>query len=135
MRHSDKQSAVVLNLDNTLPRQREVDALTVARPSDFSASIVRSMRRRGFQIIILSSYPETMRDFVEDWLVANGISYDRLLMNADMSEDSDEDQESAFICGALFDRHVRDYYCVLFAIEGDPVIAATVWAERGIHCL
>lgn len=135
LRHSARKTAVVVNFDNVMPHQRrDVEDLSTSTPSEWSHSVVRSMRRRGFQIIILSSYPEHMRPIVEAWLDANNVPYDRLLMNADMGDDS-EAEDCAIMRGALFDQHVRDYYCVLFAVEGNPVIAATVWAERGIHCV
>lgn len=136
IRHSDKQNAVVVSFDNVLPMQYEIDALTQSQPSEWSHSIVRSMHRRGFQIIILSSYPEAMRPTVEAWLQLNNVPFDKLLMCADMGDDSHNDAEDcAALRGILFDQHVRDYYCVLFAVEGNPVIAATVWAQRGIHCV
>ena len=130
----NKQTAVVVSFDNVLPMQHDVDELTGKQPSEWSASIVRSMRRRGFQIIILSSYPESMRPIVEEWLILNQISYDRLIMNADMGDDS-EAEDCAIMRGRIFDQHIRDTYCVLFAVEGNPVIAAAIWAERGVECL
>lgn len=133
----NKQTAVIASFDNVLPMQHDIDELNNSNPpSEWSTSVLRSMRRRGFQIIILSSYPESMRPIVEEWLLANHVPYDRLLMNADMGDDTDtEDTDCAIVRGRIFDQHVRDTYCVLFAVEGNPVIAATIWAERGINCL
>ena len=133
IRQSQKKTAVVVSFDNVLPMQHHIEELADKQPSEWSSTVVRSMRRRGFQIIILSSYPESMRQIVEDWLDINQIAYDHLLMNADMGDDS-EAEDCAAIRANIFDQHVRDYYCVLFAVEGNPVIAAAVWAERGISC-
>lgn len=79
--------------------------------------------------ILLTGRPENYRNITEEWLKENDISYDILLMRkkGDFRKDFIAKKE-------LFEKHIKDKYEVIFAIDDQPQIIE-MWESLDIPAL
>lgn len=126
--------AIIVDVDGTLANSdhRDVYDGSLAHLDsvyEHIADLVRLCKRDGFSIIVCSGRGDQHRQVTHDWLQANGIPFDVLLMR----KQGDERRDSV-IKLELFNNFIRDRYAVNFALD-DRNRVVNIWRALGIPCL
>jgi predicted kinase len=83
-------------------------------------------RQLGTKIILMSGREDEARQPTENWLKANGVPYDALVMRSTGDKRSDD-----IIKLELFDEYVRDQFNVKFVID-DRLKVCRMWHKIGL---
>lgn len=79
-------------------------------------------------IFITSGRDEECREETEEWLLANHVPFDKLLMRPNK-----DGRKDATVKMELFDKHIRGKYNVRFAVD-DREQVVNMWRSIGIKC-
>ena len=94
------------------------------------ADLYRTLLEAGrHELVIISGRPDNFRKLTEQWLVWNGIEFDRLLMR--QADDTRPDTEIKKDILDLLRTEGRD---IAFAVD-DRDCVVDMWRENGITCL
>lgn len=130
---SKLQSAYIFDVDGTLSMMTNRGPYEWWRVGDDSVNlevveVLRSLDRDGHNIIITSGRDSACRTITEEWLDANEIPYDYLLMRETGDSRSDVD-----IKRELYYSYVEDKYVVRGVFDDrDSVVA--LWRSLGLTC-
>ncbi|WP_295102987.1 AAA family ATPase [uncultured Microbacterium sp.] len=130
----DLPSAIIVDIDGTLAhmgdRRGPYDWHKVGLDEldEPVAEIVRRMCAEHF-VILMSGREDVCRLETEKWLTTHAVNYDYLYMRA-----AGDRRPDTVVKAELFDRHVRDHFNVLFAVDDRNAVVAG-WRAMGIKTL
>lgn len=131
---SSKIPAVIVDMDGTL-------ALNVGRsyydmtriledaPNVPICDLVRSLKKSGYVVIVVSGRDDSCLEDTKTWLQANDVPYDGIFMRqvGDRRKDAEVKEE-------IYRRHIEALYAVVWAIDDRPAVVH-LWRKLGITTL
>lgn len=112
-----KRRAVLCDLDGTLAVHRGRSPYDTERCMEDEcdphvAMVLDYCKTKGVAILLVSGRDDRFRDVTKEWLSFHKITYDGLFMRTEGDLRRDD-----IVKAELFDQHVRDNYCVMFALD------------------
>ncbi|MDY0984629.1 AAA family ATPase [Microbacterium sp. CFBP9023] len=129
-----KPTAIIVDIDGTLAHMGDRrgpydwDKVGLDELDAPVAALIMQMAR-VHRIILMSGREDVCRFETEHWVRENEVPYDRLYMRA-----AGDRRPDTVVKAELFDRHVRDHFNVLFAVDDRNAVVAG-WRAMGIKTL
>lgn len=134
--------AVIVDIDGTLAHMNgrspyDYTQVHTDVPDDHVRWLVNMIYQRmgGVEVIIVSGRDSDCREETEEWLWANGISYDQLHMRpADAKDHHGNKLPDYVVKHDLFNEHIRGQFNVRIVLDDrDQVVE--LWRRMGLKCL
>lgn len=93
------------------------------------SELVKSMKARGYAIILMTGRSDEYKDITTEWLTRHKIEFDYLIMRAKNDFRSD-----TMVKRELYQKAVAPRFQTLFCIEDRKSVVA-MWRELGVTCL
>lgn len=103
-------------------------AASADRPIEHICAIARSLVASGFKLAIVTGRSESIRTETEQWLIEQGILYDRLIMR----KKGDRRRNSELKVAALHALRAEGYMPLMAFEDLEPAVQA--WRTAGLPC-
>lgn len=129
--------AIIVDIDGTLahisgsnPRNPYDASRAMEDTLDDAVSLITAMcYNNGYRVIILTGRHSGHLSVTEEWLDANGVSYDEI-----HCRDENDKRPDYIIKEELFDKYVRGKYNVKFVMDDRPQVVR-LWESLGLKVL